>query len=355
MNKKRYTVKWIALLMQAVCLFFVFSGASYAAPPPTPPQTTTPACKPPGDQPATKRYKKKCQACQNQCSNEPSGGKKWPNFSKAVCLQRCTNPNSCVYNYYAHPNLFLGCFSVNMNQGQGIVRYMLIPLQFLITYVAYIMAFFFLAWGLYRLRHAHEGGGANRQASGVGSALCFFAAALLFQYQYAVKLVGTSFLGLPTINSTDGGKWNYGGTKTLPMDPKNLFGYFNLKTCQDQQKNGPDATANACTQLAGSEGVDNDKIGILTTGSSNANNWKNGGNGEYSTLETLFATLMIIGFISFVRGAMLIVKAGEGTMQAGESTGTKAVTHILAGGLLCNANHVASVINNMVNQVHGPT
>ena len=78
----------------------------------------------------------------------------------------------------------------------------------------------------------------------------------------------------------------------------------------------------------------------------------NGDRDQYQTLQTLFATLMIIGFISFIRGAMLLVKAGEGAMQAGESTGTKAVTHILAGGLLCNANHVASVINQMVDSVN---
>ena len=48
------------------------------------------------------------------------------------------------------------------DQAKNIVRFLLIPLQFLITYLAYIMGFFFLAWGLYRLRHAHEGGGAMR-------------------------------------------------------------------------------------------------------------------------------------------------------------------------------------------------
>ena len=337
MNKKRYTVKWIALLMQAACLFFVFSGASYAKPDPYSHCTTA--------------HTKACHKCTNTCralnANLP-------------CFIRCgLDPrplNKCFAKHTTSAEQ-KKCLQVNMNQGQGIVRYMLIPLQFLITYVAYIMAFFFLAWGLYRLRHAHEGGGANRQASGVGSALCFFAAALLFQYQYAVKLVGTSFLGLPTINSTDGGKWNYGGTKTLPMDPKNLFGYFNLKQCETQQKSGTPADK-GCKQLAGDDaGEEGNKIGILTSGDKSgqgsiANGWNNGDQNEFSTLETLFATLMIIGFISFVRGAMLIVKAGEGTMQAGESTGTKAVTHILAGGLLCNANHVASVINNMVNQLH---
>ena len=317
MNKKRYTVKWIALLMQAVCLFFVFSGAAYAA-----------------------------KSCRAQCRADP-GLNTHPALMQA-CIIGCHDPSSCVSQIAKKPKnkkTLLSCLSVDMTHGQHIVRYMLIPLQFLITYIAYIMAFFFLAWGLYRLRHAHEGGGANRQASGVGSALCFFAAALLFQYQYAVKLVGNSFLGIP---SKPSGSWNYSSGTQLPMDPPNLFGYFNLAACK--QKNNKDR--DSCSKLAGSDSLEeNNKTGILTSGGSTRYNWS-GNKEEYATLETLFATLMIIGFISFVRGAMLIVKAGEGTMQAGESTGTKAVTHILAGGLLCNANHVASAINNMVNQVN---
>ena len=194
MNKKRYTVKWIALLMQAACLFFVFSGASYAAPIDG------------GCVSASLKNKKIdpsiCSSCVSACDGAKAGGKKHDAWDKKFCEASCRN-GGCAYNITLHPSQgpITSCFSVNMNHGQGIVRYMLIPLQFLITYVAYIMAFFFLAWGLYRLRHAHEGGGANRQASGVGSALCFFAAALLFQYQYAVKLVGTSFLGLPSVTS----------------------------------------------------------------------------------------------------------------------------------------------------------
>ena len=51
------------------------------------------------------------------------------------------------------------------------------------------------------------------------------------------------------------------------MDPKNLFGYFNLKTCQDQQNKSATDSSKDCAQLAGTQ-PNEDQIGILTTGSS---------------------------------------------------------------------------------------
>ena len=69
------------------------------------------------------------------------------------------------------------------------------------------------------------------------------------------------------------------------------------------------------------------------------------------TLETLFAVLMVVGYISFLRGAVLLIKMGEG-LAGGESSGSKATVHIVAAALLCNANHVASLIYNLSEQVN---
>ena len=237
------------------------------------------------------------------------------------------------------------CFTLKggEEQGKNLVRFFLIPLQFLITYAAYIMGFFFLAWGLYRLRHSHEGGGAMRQASGTGSFLCFLAAALLFQYQYAAKLVGNSILGANLSGTT---QWDYSsgtitaGTdpknrRSLPIDPTNIFGYYNAPNNeQDQLAYGTDLNGQGNVNLKAT-----------------AYGWSDSEQDQFSTLQTLFATLMIVGFISFVRGAMLLVKAGEG-VNSGESTGTKAVTHLIAGGILCNANHAAAIINNVIQNVN---
>ena len=195
-------------------------------------------------------------------------------------------------------------------QNENLIRYALIPLEYIITYVAYILGFYFLAWGLFRLRHSQEGGSYNRQASGTGSALCFLAAVFLFQYQPVIKVLGQSLLGM------DSGAVQKQGWKvdsgTLPVDPVNIFGYLSG---------------------VGKDGKGEPKGGIIID---------NRGDTNRSTLETLFAILMIVGFVSFIRGSILLVKAGEGA-AGGESAGTKAVIHIIAAAILCNANHFTAI------------
>jgi len=67
MNKKRYTVKWIALLMQAACLFFVFSGASYAKPDPFFVFSGASYAKPDPYSHCTTAHTKACHKCTNTC------------------------------------------------------------------------------------------------------------------------------------------------------------------------------------------------------------------------------------------------------------------------------------------------
>lgn len=333
MNKKKYTIskKWLAPLIQVAFLFLLFTCSSMAEAAGDTCETRYPS--------TDAKFQKLNQEC-NECW---SGALAHPFMQQTCLMNPGSNMSTCIAGGTGTKNPDTKdpkrCFEIHDYQGKNIARFMLIPLQFLITYVAYIMAFYFLSWGLYRLRHSHEGGGAMKNASGTGSFLCFVAAALLFQYQYAVKLVGESFLG-PHLESN--AYWDYssgsdtpgGNRKLLPIDPKSLFGYYNLD-------DGAICSGGHTGKQCYAYGIVHATSGILVN---RAPGWDGD---EYATLETLFATLMIIGFISFVRGAMLLVKAGEG-MHSGESTGTKALTHILAGGLLCNANHVASVLNNVI-------
>jgi hypothetical protein len=290
MIKKSTTVRMLIIMLQAVCLFLVFSSVSNA----------TAGC----NDPITKKQYTWLQCLSN-------------NHDKGFCQTSCG---------LSPPRL-------NQKQAVTVVQYALIPIQFLITYVAYIMGFFFLSWGLYRLRHGHEGGGYNRQHSGAGTVLCFVAATMIFQYQWTTNMLGNSLLGPGGGDSQTG--WDYGKSGSLPIDPENLFGYVQGAT--------HDLRGSTVQQHTGS--------GILQ--SSQYTKFNVGGNDEnaYMTLETLFAVLMVVGYISFLRGAMLLVKMGEGA-GGGESSGTKAVVHIVAAGLLCNANHVTALIGNLSDQVN---
>jgi hypothetical protein len=311
MIKKSTTVRTLVMMLQAVCLFLVFSSVSNAADKYTPNFFTGPSkCLADGNTFPGR------VACDDYCNTKYGLLKpKQYEACKNECKSTCPLPK------------------LNQTQAVTVVQYALIPIQFLITYVAYIMGFFFVAWGLYRLRHGHEGSGYNRQHSGTGTVLCFIAAAMLFQYQWTTHMLGNSIMG-----TTDKpGGWVISNTGSLPVDPKNLFGYVQGSTAQ-LRKNEAKTSGN----------------GILQ-----GNIWNQYGQAQESfmTLETLFAVLMVVGYISFLRGAMLLVKMGEGT-GGGESSGTKAVVHIVAAALLCNANHVTALINNLTNQigpVSGPT
>ena len=292
MIKKSTTVRMLIIMLQAVCLFLVFSSVSNAD---------------------TSEYKmfgdgnNACQTCTADCK------KNYPPTSQKACIKEKCKDQCAI--------------KLNQQQAVTIVQYALIPIQFLITYVAYIMGFFFLAWGLYRLRHGHEGGGYNRQHSGAGTVLCFLAATMIFQYQWTTKMVGNSLLGPSSVKN-----WRYGESGALPVDPVNLFGYV--------------SATNSGLRDGGLKDEQGD--GILQS-----RNWNEYSDNQqaFITLQTLFAVLMIVGYISFLRGAMLLVKMGEGS-GGGESSGTKAVVHIVAAGLLCNANHVTALINNLSTQVN---
>ncbi len=317
MIKKSTTVRMLILMLQAVCLFLVFSSVSNAAyippsllgggpPPPVPVQ----------------------------------GGNKCPQGYKK-CIQTCDATPLCAAYKVIHPVMgaagycvALGCPVPKLSQDQSvtIVQYALIPIQFIITYVAYIMGFFFMAWGIYRLRHGHEGGGFNQKHSGAGTALCFVAATMIFQYQWTTHMIGNSILGPATANMKG---WQYSTTGALPLDPENLFGYVKAPNSKLKSMAVQDQASNGILQK--------DVWKTFTTSGQ--------GGQSFWTLETLFAVLMVVGFISFLRGAMLLVKMGEGS-GGGESSGTKAVVHIVAAGLLCNANHVTALINNLSGQIN---
>jgi hypothetical protein len=303
MIKKSTTVRMLVMMLQAVCLFLVFSSVSNAS--------YTPI---------------------NFGGGGGSGyGATTGPFQE--CLSTCHKPAPLSPDWDKYRKCRLACIKkfgkLNQAQAVTIVQYALIPIQFIITYVAYIMGFFFMAWGLYRLRHGHEGGGFNQKHSGAGTALCFVAATMIFQYQWSTKMIGNSMLGHGSDQTTG---WDT-SSGTLPLDPENLFGYV-------QGTNS--ALQSSAVQVNSSSGI--------------LQNWHDLHPGSRSaesfwTLETLFAVLMVVGYISFLRGALLLVKMGEGS-GGGESSGTKAVVHIVAAGLLCNANHMTSLISNLSDQVN---
>lgn len=305
MIKKSTTVRMLVMMLQAVCLFLVFSSVSNAS--------YTPINFGGGGGSGYGATTETFQQCLSRCGTKPAK----------------STPLAWRHYRQCRWNCFKKYGKLNQTQAVTIVQYALIPIQFIITYVAYIMGFFFMAWGIYRLRHGHEGGGYNRQHSGAGTVLCFVAATMIFQYQWSTKMIGNSILGngsdLTTGWDTDSG--------TLPLDPENLFGYV-------QGTNS--ALRSSTVQVTNSSGILQSWY-HLHPGSRSAE--------SFWTLETLFAVLMVVGYISFLRGAMLLVKMGEG-MAGGESSGTKAVVHIVAAGLLCNANHVTSLISNLSGQVN---
>ena len=312
MIKKSTTVRMLVMMLQAVCLFLVFSSVSNAKPDLPPEVECTKFVDPTGQT-------NQMGQCIHTCSTQT-----WPgpaSFPRNPSVRACTQ--------WCHSTCHLG---LTQAQSVTIVQYALIPIQFLITYVAYIMGFFFMSWGIYRLRHGHEGGGFNQKHSGAGTALCFVAATMIFQYQWTTHMIGNSILGPETANMKG---WQYSTTGALPLDPENLFGYVKAPNSKLKSMALQDQASNGILQK------DVWKT-FTTSGQSGQSFW---------TLETLFAVLMIVGYISFLRGALLLVKMGEGS-GGGESSGTKAVVHIVAAGLLCNANHVTALINNLSGQIN---
>ena len=312
MKDKTLGFKMLVLFLQTVLIFFLFSPNTFAA------GGTT-----------------KCTIPTNlECGNQ-SGTTSSYNYciKQAGFHQPCsaaTDPLCCA-KIVGH--CATKCGIVSQKQAVSLVQYALVPLQVVISYVAYIIGFFFLMSGLYRLRHSSENQGYSRQHSGMGTVLSFLAAGMLFQYQWNISMFANSILGFKTSQS-----WYYGGgtdaehPKLLPTDPTNLMGYV---------------SAQDLSAYKGSILLDDSGTGVLQ-----GDTWKDYGWGQdkdaFMTLQTLFAVLMVIGFISFIRGAMLLVKMGEG--QGAESSGAKAITHIVAAAFLCNANHVASLISNLGNQ-----
>lgn len=59
--------------------------------------------------------------------------------------------------------------------------------------------------------------------------------------------------------------------------------------------------------------------------------------------DLAFASLRLIGFFSFMRGIMMLVKLGEG--QGPEGVSTKCFTHIVAGMIAINAPALFGIIN----------
>ena len=87
-----------------------------------------------------------------------------------------------------------------------------------------------MAWGLYRLRHGHEG---RRRIidkhSGAGTVLCFVAATMIISVSVDYAYVRKFYI---RYHGSDNTQWEWdnhsliGGRNSLPVDPpENLFGY----------------------------------------------------------------------------------------------------------------------------------
>jgi len=184
-----------------------------------------------------------------------------------------------------------------------IIKHVLAPMMGILVGLCQYIGFGFILYGMMRL-HRHTGGNMMHRVSPWGTGMAFAAGTVLAAFAPELSVLSNSIWGVNHVWMHQCPAGSVSGHERIYYCP--ILGYAKEVT---NVAPGADATEQAIKVLG-------------------------------------FAVLFLFGAISFVRGFTQLVFLGEGGQQGGL---TKAVTHIFAGTVGVNAEHVYNFFRGVLN------
>lgn len=281
-----YSAKtWVRhlVMMFLLALMMVTVNTSFAASPkPTPP------------------------ACSGACNASESP----PNGANAYCTATYSSDYACT----CMGVLGWRCEDANgvYSWAKSFLRNFLSPFYTLIIATTRIIGIFLIFWGLMRLRRMGHHSMMHR-LSPISTTMFFVVGAIFAGFMPEIMIFsGAIFNGLPDLGS------GYSGAN-----------YHLMTTCASaipgHVSTAPGIEAHSYCPIMGYYNELNNNQGSSFSVSP-----------EQTVLQVIYALLLVVGVISFLRGCLFLLRLGEGNTQDGSMP--KAVTHIIAGIIGINAH-----------------
>lgn len=210
--------------------------------------------------------------------------------------------------------------------GMGFLQNFLDPFFTLIVVTSRIIGIFLIFWGLMRLRRMGHHSMMHR-LSPISTTLFFVVGAIFAGFMpYILIFSGSIFNGLPAMGQ------GYSGANVQLMAPCYMY---------PQPPSTPGFSGlmqhNLCPVLGYYRELKNNQSGFMAQ--------------PQAVIEqVIYALLLVVGVISFLRGCLFLLRLGEGNMQDGSMA--KAVTHIIAGIIGINAQDFYILLGGII-PAHG--
>ena len=258
--------------------------------------------------------------------NNPSGiaaGQSCATASPANCTASCKRYQPLHHDASGNAAWQLVCHSPANTYAwaQGFLTNFLEPFYEMIIIVARLIGIFLVIWGLMRVRR-HGQHNMMYRLSPMATVMYFFVGALFAAFMpFALSFSGGIF----------GASTQYTPTGTNPTS----VGINTNLLYKCSEGGGGTSSANLsgavyCPVLGYANEVTQNKTGLQN-------------NPQQAMMQVVYAVLLVIGVISFLRGFLFLLKMGEGQGQDGSMQ--KAVVHILAGVIGMNAQSFQDLLS----------
>ncbi len=244
--------------------------------------------------------------CQGTCEDATSGGTCVPLLSKQ-CLVNCPNATA------------------TLTWAENFLQNFLDPFYTIILVSTRLLGVFLVFWGLMRLRRA---GAQNmmQRVSPIGTIFFFIVGAIFTSFMPEVLTFSTGFFG--GVSYTVGSQTYSNANQELTY------------ACTPQAAGGngvPLADRQSCPVLGYLNRIESNEAGVNVDYASDP---------SATLMQVVYAILLVVGLISFLRGCLFLLKLGEGGSQ--ENSAQKAVVHIVAGVIGMNAEVFEQLISGVM-------